>query len=57
MAAKDWLIGTLRPDGYLMTESGKILLATLANGAPQPPESRALPVAEEDLGEEGDVLK
>jgi len=50
MAAKDWLIGTLRPDGYLMTESGKILLTTLPKGATQPPESGALPVAEEDLG-------
>jgi hypothetical protein len=27
MAAKDWLIGTLRPDGYLKTESGKIWMA------------------------------
>ena len=49
MAAKDWLIGTLRPDGYLMTESGKILLTTLPKGAPQPPEAATLPVAEEDL--------
>ena len=50
MAAKDWLIGTFRPDGYLKTESGKILLTTLAKGGPQSPESGALPVAEEDLG-------
>ena len=50
MAAKDWLIGTLRPDGYLKTESGKILLTTLPKGVAQPPESGALPVAEEDLG-------
>ena len=50
MAAKDWLIGTLRPDGYLKTESGKILLTTLPKGAPQPPEAATLPVAEEDLG-------
>ena len=28
MAIKDWLIGTLRPDGYLKTESEKILLTT-----------------------------
>ena len=49
MAAKDWLIGTLRPDGYLMTESGKILLTTLPKGAPQLPEAATLPVAEEDL--------
>jgi len=50
MAVKDWLTGTLRPDGYLKTESGKILLTTLAKGAPQPPESGALPIADEDLG-------
>ena len=50
MAAKDWLIGTLRPDGYLKTESGKILLTTLPKRVAQPPESGALPVAEEDLG-------
>lgn len=50
MAIKDWLIGTLRPDGYLKTESGKILLTTLPKGAPQPPESGALPIAEENLG-------
>ena len=50
MAAKDWLIGTLRPDGYLKTESGKILLTTLPKGVAQPPESGALPVTEEDLG-------
>ncbi|MBW1833259.1 MAG: hypothetical protein JRG74_00035 [Deltaproteobacteria bacterium] len=49
MALKDWLIGTLRPDGYLKTESGKILLTTLAKGAPQPPEAATLPVVEEDL--------
>jgi hypothetical protein len=50
MVVNDWLIGMLRPEGYLKTESGKILLTTLAKGAPQPPESVALPVAEEDLG-------
>jgi len=49
MAVKDWLIGTLRTDGYLKTESGKILLTTLAKGAPQPPEAATLPVVEEDL--------
>jgi N-acetylmuramoyl-L-alanine amidase len=49
MAVKDWLIGTLRPDGYLMTESGKILLTTLTKGAPQPPEAATLTVVEEDL--------
>ena len=50
MAVKDWLIGTLRPDGYIKTESGKILLTTLPKDALQPPESGALPVADEDLG-------
>ena len=49
MAVKDWFIGTLRPDGYLRTESGEILLTTLPKGAPQPPEAATLPVAEEDL--------
>ncbi len=49
MAVKDWIIGTLRPDGYLKTESGKILLTTLPKGAPQVPETATLPVAEEDL--------
>lgn len=49
MAAKDWFIGTLRPDGYLMTESGKILLTTLPKGASQPPEAATLPVVEENL--------
>jgi hypothetical protein len=50
MAVKDWLIGTLRPDGYLMTESGEFLLTTLPKGVAQPPESGALPIAEQDLG-------
>jgi hypothetical protein len=49
MAVKDWLTGMLRPDGYLKTESGKILLTTLPKGASQPPEAATLPVAEEDL--------
>ena len=49
MAAKDWLIGTLRPDGYLRTESGEILLTTLPKGASQPPEAATLPVVEEAL--------
>ena len=49
MAVKDWLIGTLRPDGYLKTESGEILLTTLPKGASQPPEAATLPVVEEDL--------
>jgi len=50
MAAKDWLTGTLGPGAYLRAESGEILLTKLAKGDPQPPESSALPVAEEDLG-------
>ncbi|MDL1987180.1 MAG: N-acetylmuramoyl-L-alanine amidase [Deltaproteobacteria bacterium] len=49
MVLKDWLIGTLSPDGYLKTESGKILLTTLPKGASQPPEAATLPVAEEYL--------
>ena len=42
MAIKDWLIGTLVPDGYLKTESGKILLTTLPKGALQPSEAAHL---------------
>jgi N-acetylmuramoyl-L-alanine amidase len=50
MADKNWLIGNLLPDGRLMTESGEIQLTTLPKGAPQPPESEALPAAKDDVG-------
>jgi N-acetylmuramoyl-L-alanine amidase len=50
MAEKNWLIGSLLRQGQLKTESGEILLTTLPRGAPEPPESGALPVAEEDVG-------
>ena len=50
MTVKDWFIGIPGPDGYLKTESGKILLTTLPKGSPQPPENATLPVAEEDQG-------
>ena len=50
MSGKDWLIGSLLRQGQLKTESGEILLTTLPRGAPEPPESGALPVAEEDVG-------
>ena len=50
MSGKDWLIGSLLRQGQLKTESGEILLTTLPKGAPEPPESGALPVAEEDVG-------
>jgi hypothetical protein len=50
MADKDWLIGKLFAEGRLETESGEIQLTALPKGAPEPPESEALPVAEEDMG-------
>ncbi|MBW2636490.1 MAG: N-acetylmuramoyl-L-alanine amidase, partial [Deltaproteobacteria bacterium] len=50
MQYKDWVIGILIHQGKLRTEAGEILLTTLPKGASQPPESGALPVAEEDLG-------
>ena len=50
MSDKDWLIGSLLRQGQLKTESGEILLTTLPRGASEPPESGALPLAEEDVG-------
>ncbi len=50
MQYKDWLIGILSRHGYIKTEAGEILLTTHARGVPQPPETGALSVAEEDLG-------
>lgn len=50
MADKDWLIGKLLADGRLETESGKVQLTALAKAAPEPPESEALPVAQDDMG-------
>ena len=60
MADKDWLIGNLLADGRLETESGEVQLTTLLRGAPEPPESEALPVAEGDVGKmvlvQGDLV-
>ena len=50
MADKDWLIGKLLAEGRLETESGEVQLTALPKGAPEPPESEALPVAEDDVG-------
>ena len=60
MAEKDWLIGNILVDGRLETESGEVQLTRLPRGAPEPPESEALTVAEEDVGKmvlvQGDLL-
>ncbi len=60
MPDKNWLIGNSLPDGRLETESGEIQLTTLPKGAPEPPESEALPVAEDDVGKmvlaQGDLV-
>jgi N-acetylmuramoyl-L-alanine amidase len=60
MPDKDWLIGNLLPGGRLETESGEIQLTSLPKGAPEPPESEALPVAEDDVGKmvlaQGDLV-
>jgi N-acetylmuramoyl-L-alanine amidase len=53
MSGKDWLIGSLLRQGQLKTESGEILLTTLPRGAPEPPESEVLPVAEDSVGKMG----
>jgi len=50
MQDKDWLIGILLRQGHLKTEDGEIVLTRLRRGAPESPESAALPVAEENLG-------
>lgn len=50
MRYKDWVIGILIHQGKLRTEAGEILLTMFPKGAPQPPESGALPVAQKDLG-------
>ncbi|MGD8989104.1 MAG: N-acetylmuramoyl-L-alanine amidase [Syntrophobacterales bacterium] len=60
MSGKDWLIGRLLRQGQLGTEGGEVLLTTFHKGAPEPPESGALPVAEENVGKmalvEGDLV-
>jgi N-acetylmuramoyl-L-alanine amidase len=60
MADKDWLIGNILVDGRLETESGEVQLTTLPKGSPEPPNSEALTVAEEDVGKmvlvQGDLL-
>ena len=50
MEQKDWLVGTLLLQGYLRTQTGKILLTTNTKEMPQWPETGSLPVAEEDVG-------
>jgi hypothetical protein len=44
------LLGKVISSPFLMTESGEFLLTTLPKGVAQPPESGALPIAEQDLG-------
>ncbi|MGD8434911.1 MAG: hypothetical protein PVI73_12425, partial [Syntrophobacterales bacterium] len=60
MTNKDWLIGNLLADGRLETQSGAVQLTTLPRGAPEPPESGALPVAKENVGKmvlaQGDLV-
>jgi len=50
MQAKDLLLGTLKKDGYLRTESGELLLTRIPMQAAQSPESAALEIAPEDVG-------
>jgi len=50
MQGKDLLIGTLKKDSYLRTESGEILLTRIPMQAAQSPESAALEIALEDVG-------
>jgi len=50
MQGKDLLMGTLKKGGYLITESGEILLTRIPMRAPQSPESAALEIAPEDVG-------
>jgi len=61
MADKDWLIGKLLAHGRLETESGEVQLTTLPKGTPEPPESEALSVAEDDMGKmilaQGDLVE
>ena len=50
MQGKDLLIGTLKKDSYLRTESGEILLTRIPMQGAQSPESAALEIALEDVG-------
>ena len=50
MQGKDLLIGTLKKDSHLRTESGEILLTRIPMQAAQSPESAALEIALEDVG-------
>lgn len=46
----DFILGTLRPRGYLKTDSGDVFLTKISMQASQSPESGALEVASEDQG-------
>ena len=50
MSEKDLLVGILLQDGYLKTESGRVLLTTIPLQAAQSPESAAIKVSPEDNG-------
>lgn len=50
MQGKVLLIGTLKKDSYLRTDSGEILLTRIPMQAAQSPESAALEIALEDVG-------
>jgi N-acetylmuramoyl-L-alanine amidase len=50
MPDKNLLIGILLRQGKLKTEDEEILLTTIPSGAPQPPESEALFIEEENWG-------
>lgn len=64
MQDKDYYIGTLKPNGYMKTESGKILLTKIGMQTAQSPESARLEIAPENIGKtalvggdlSGDVL-
>ncbi len=50
MQGKDILLGTIRPSGYLKTESGEILLTKIQIQAAQSPESAVIEFATDDAG-------
>ena len=50
MQGKDILLGTIRPYGYLKTESGEILLTKIPMHAAQSPESAVIELAPDDVG-------
>ncbi len=50
MQGKDILLGTIRPYGYLKTESGEVLLTKIPMQAAQSPESAVIELAPDDVG-------